>query len=242
MPAGAEDLARTAATIVDADVRVAWVRSELRRMDAGELAELISIVVAYADARTPPYADLLLAISVALADASCDSLRAAVVAAAGARGYANVALLFERPGGEPGEPDQERMPDFGKGRPLTLGERKSLARRRDRNLIARVLRDPHHDVIRILLGNPALTEEDVVRLCARRPIAPEVLREVFASTRWIVRYHVRRALVLNPFTPPDVALQLAAHLTDQDARLVADSGELPEALRDTCRRRAPTIH
>jgi hypothetical protein len=239
----AVELARTAATIADTDVRVAWVRSELRRMDAGDLAELISIVVAYADARTPPYADLLLAISVAMADVSCDELRAAVVAAAGARGFANVVRLFEREvSGEGGEVNQDRLPDFGKGRPLTLGERKSLARRRDRNLIARVLRDPHPDVIRILLGNPALTEEDVVRLCARRPVTPEVLREIFASTRWIVRYRVRRALVLNPFTPLDVAMQLAAHLTDQDARLVADSGELSDPLREACRRGAPTIH
>ena len=68
------------------------------------------------------------------------------------------------------EDDAQRIPDFGVGRPLTLGERKSLARRPDRDLIARVMRDPNPDVIRILLNNPGLTESDVVRVCARRPV------------------------------------------------------------------------
>ena len=65
--------------------------------------------------------------------------------------------------------DKRRVPDFGRGRPLTLGERKSLARTHDRSLIQRVVRDPHPDVVRILLDNPSLTEEDVVRVCAARP-------------------------------------------------------------------------
>lgn len=238
----AAELARTAAGIVDTQMRVAWVRSELRELEPARAAELIATVIAFAEARTPPYADLLLAISVALADASCDGLREAIVAAAMEARLLAVARWFERGAAEPGEDPNAQVPDFGRGRPLTLGERKSLARRRDRNLIARVVRDPHPDVIRVLLANPALTEEDVVRLCARRPIAPEVLREVFASSRWVVRYRVRRALVLNPATPLDVALQLAAHLTDPDARLVASSGELPEVLREACRRDTPVLH
>ncbi|MGD8861254.1 MAG: hypothetical protein PVI30_14700, partial [Myxococcales bacterium] len=111
---------------------------------------------------------------------------------------------------------------------------KALARRNDRDLITRVLRDPHPDVIRILLGNPALTEEDVVRLWARRPASREVQREVFGSPRWIVRYTVKTALVLNPYTPVDVALQIAPHLKAQDLRRVARSNDLRTELRQAC--------
>jgi hypothetical protein len=72
--------------------------------------------------------------------------------------------------------DKRRVPDFGRGRPLTLGERKSLARTHDRSLIQRVVRDPHPDVVRILLDNPSLTEEDfafarrgpIIRRCCKR--------------------------------------------------------------------------
>ena len=127
---------------------------------------------------------------------------------------------------------------------MTLGERKALARTRDRDLLARVLRDPHPDVIRVVLGNPTVTERDVVRVCARRPIAPEVLREVFRSPRWVVRYGVKKAIVRNPFAPVDLALQLAAHLNATDAREASACAELAVAVRDACRRVAgiATLH
>jgi hypothetical protein len=134
------------------------------------------------------------------------------------------------------DPLAQRVPDFGKGRTVTLGERKSLARRHDRTLIARVLRDPHPHVIRILLGNPAVTEADIVRLCATRPVLGDVLREVFRSPRWIVRYQVRVALMLNPNTPIDMALQIAPHMTTQDLRRAASASDLGEDVKDACRR------
>jgi len=137
------------------------------------------------------------------------------------------------------DPALRRALDAGKGRPLSLGERKSLARRRDRSLLARALRDPHPDVVRILLDNPALTELDVVRLCAQRPVQPDVLAQVFAHARWIVRYRIRLTLALNPHTPEPIALQLLPHLTAVDLRAVARSGDVSARVRDACE--APTL-
>jgi hypothetical protein len=134
------------------------------------------------------------------------------------------------------------VPDFGKGRVLALGERKALARRQNRDLIARVLRDPHPDVIRILLGNPGVTEDDIVRLCAQRPVASDVLREVFKNPRWLVRYKVKLALTLNPYAPLDVTLQLAPHLTAPDQRRVIAAADVPELLREACARMTARTH
>src|SRR5207237_1853542 len=47
-----------------------------------------------------------------------------------------------------------------RGRALTLGERKALARSSRRELVAHLVRDPHPDVVRILLDNPVMTERD----------------------------------------------------------------------------------
>jgi hypothetical protein len=132
------------------------------------------------------------------------------------------------------DPALRRTRKAGKGRPLSLGERKSLARRRDRNVLARALRDPHPDVVDILLDNPALTELDVVRLCAQRPVQPEVLTLVFGHARWIVRYRVRLTLALNPHTPEEIALQLLPHLTATDLRAVARSGDVSARVREAC--------
>lgn len=220
-------------------MRIAYVRHELERMDPGAVADMITVVASRAEAREDDHAALLLAISLALAPSDAEPLRRSVARAAAARGQREVALLFAvRHEGDPEarEGGEQTVPDFGFGRPLTLGERKALARRNDRDLIARVLRDPHPDVIKVLLGNPSLTEDDVVRLCARRPVPPQVLREVFLTPRWIARYRVRRALIRNPYCPREAALQLAPHLNAQDAREVSESADLHDDVRLACRR------
>ena len=131
--------------------------------------------------------------------------------------------------------DKRRVPDFGRGRPLTLGERKSLARTHDRTLIQRVVRDPHPDVVRILLDNPSLTEEDVVRVCAARPNHPTVLQTVYRHRRWVVRYRPRNAIVRNPDTPLDTALLLVPLLRKGELKEAATSAELSPPLRLSCR-------
>lgn len=136
--------------------------------------------------------------------------------------------------GEPME-DTRRIPDFGRGRPLTLGERKALARTHDRTLIQRVVRDPHPHVIRILLDNPSLTERDVVRVCALRPNDPEVLQTVYRHKRWVVRYRPRNAILRNPDTPVDIALLLAPLLRQPELHEAASSSELAPALRLSCK-------
>jgi hypothetical protein len=131
--------------------------------------------------------------------------------------------------------DKRRVPDFGRGRPLTLGERKSLARTHDRSLIQRVVRDPHPDVVRILLDNPSLTEEDVVRVCAARPNHSTVLQTVYRHRRWVVRYRPRNAIVRNPDTPLDTALLLAPLLRKGELKEAATSSELAPLLRLSCK-------
>lgn len=132
--------------------------------------------------------------------------------------------------------DKRRIPDLGRGRPLTLGERKSLARTHDRTLIQRVVRDPHPDVVRILLGNPSLTEHDVIRICAARPNDSNVLQAVYRSRRWVVRYRPRNAIIRNPDTPLDIALLLAPLLRRPELREAATSSELAPAVRLSCKR------
>ncbi len=130
--------------------------------------------------------------------------------------------------------DEKLIPDYGRGRVLTLGERKSLARRPDRKLIDRVLRDPHPDVIEMLLMNPRLTEPDVVRLCARRPNAPGILLRVFRSPRWAIRPRVRTALALNPSTPPAIAEAIVPLLAPEDLHALAQDHHAADAVRRRC--------
>jgi hypothetical protein len=127
--------------------------------------------------------------------------------------------------------EDERVPDYGGGRPLTLGERKSLARKPSRQVIERVVADPHPDVIRNLLRNPKVTELDVLRLVTRRPNYERVLREVYTSARWNTRYRIRLALARNPYTPPALALKILPQLMRQDlTEMLLDRGLHPSVL------------
>ena len=230
-----ERLARRITGIVDANVRTAYLRHTLLAMPAAEVADLLVVARAHAEARNPRHTTLLESLSIALSHDSCSGLRQAVAALLTARDQPSLARSLCQERGSDDE-DALRVPDFGMGRPVTLGERKSLARRNDREWILRVIRDPHPHVMRILLLNPKLTENDVLRLCARRPVASDVLREVFQCPRWIVRYPIKVALALNPYTPLDIALQLAPLLHEQDCKRILEANDLPPELHNACKR------
>jgi hypothetical protein len=135
----------------------------------------------------------------------------------------------------PDAPERAREPVDARGRTLTLGERKALARKPDRAVLTRVLADPHPDVVRLLLDNPRLTEDDVVKLASKRPGRAEVLAEIARSPRWYRRPRVRLTLALNPATPPEIASMTVGLLARAELVLVASATHVPAAVRALCR-------
>lgn len=116
-------------------------------------------------------------------------------------------------------------------RPLTLGERKALARTHRRDKLTLLVRDPHPMVVAILLDNPHVTEADIVRMASARPAVPESLAKIAAHPRWSVRHAVKRSLVLNPATPLADAIRVATTLRPSDLAELAGDASLPEPLR-----------
>lgn len=115
----------------------------------------------------------------------------------------------------------QRVPDYGAGRSLTLGERKAIARRPNRRLFDRLLADPHPSVIHNLLNNSVTTEDDIVRLGARRPLHPNIIAEIARHPKWRVRRRVMMTLVLNPHCSPKVGTAIVALLTSSELAVVA---------------------
>ena len=104
-----------------------------------------------------------------------------------------------------------------------VGHRISLARRPIRRLLERLLFDPDARVTRSILGNPRLTEVDVVALAASRRASAEALEVIAQDSRWITRYPVRLALANNPAAPAHLIVSLLPYLLRQDLRAVASS-------------------
>lgn len=235
----ADAIIRTTRALADASLRASYLRDVLASSPLADVAAALDVVCARAEQADPAAREVLVALVDALSDAACaEIVQRLREQAAGAPHLALERLVrqplpLHEPRDVP-EPDADRVPDYGRGRPLTLGERKSLARGTDRAMLERLLRDPHPDVIRRLLVNPKLTEDDVLRLAARRPCRPDVLLEIVRAPRWAHRPRIRMALVLNPDTPLEIAAPIVGLLMRHELRLVATSPTVATAVRALC--------
>jgi hypothetical protein len=119
----------------------------------------------------------------------------------------------------------------------SLGHLKQQARlTRDPDTLSRLATVSNPSVLRNVLINPRLTEDLVVRIAARRPARPEPLIEIWKSPRWSVRHAVRRALVFNPYLPPEIGAKIVPLLNTADLREVVASNGLHAALREQAAR------
>jgi hypothetical protein len=146
------------------------------------------------------------------------------------RGYHRLLEMFfftSRPDRRFEEP-RRLPPDI---RDIPLGRRKAMARTGRIEVLERLLADNDLSVIRNLLANPRLTEQQVVALAAHRSALPEVLTELAAHRRWAARYPVRKALVFNPATPVSISLPLLKYLLIQDLRELLFHGAASDFLR-----------
>lgn len=232
----ADAFVRATRSILGAALRVAYVKARLSEADVVELAPVLDMLCARSEQAEPAARETLLSLVDALQDPALAPVLRVLREEALSVPHLALGRVVRRfshpqPGREIPDPDEDRIPDYGSGRPLTLGERKSLARRPDRKMVDRLLRDPHPDVIRQLLANPKLTEDDVLSLAARRPCRPDVLQQIARTPRWSHRPRIRMALVLNPHTPLDVATPLVALLVRQELRLLATLTTVAPAVR-----------
>lgn len=103
---------------------------------------------------------------------------------------------------------------------LTLGERRTLSKKNVKDTIDRLLSDPDPVVITNILSNPRTTEREVLKIASKRPNSPEILKLLAVHKVWSKRYPVKKAIVLNPYSPPRVSIALLEMLMVQDLKAV----------------------
>lgn len=236
------ELLETLETLADPAVGIAWLRNGWVSSSPGDVASVLEVAAAGADAGIRIYRDGLLALSVAVSSEDFAAVRHEAASYAIVHGLERARGLLVPE--TIAEVERRTKEPTAQGRFVTLGERKSLARDRRATTIEKVLRDPDPSVIRILLANPALRQDDVLKLTSRRGVDAAVLREIFVHPRWFVRYPVRVSLVQNPGLPTTIGLAIVRSLLRQDAESIASNTTLAESLRlvaraDTGR---PSIH
>jgi hypothetical protein len=114
---------------------------------------------------------------------------------------------------------------------VPLGVKKSLAKKIDKRLLNRLVYEQDPSVIQILLQNPTLVEHDVMKIVTKRPTSKLVIKQVFLDRKWISRYTIKRAIVLNPYSPPNISIALLPFLSKVHLIEVAQDLSLHEMVR-----------
>ena len=232
----ADDLLRTLVALETGDLRARKAAALLCEAPADEAVAAVSAVLVLADQRSDPAAaaleGILRAVRTHLPDAELVRLHNAAEAAQ----LLEVQTLFTRAEARRSF-DRDRQQWVDKEmQARSLGQRRQLARSPDRDLLARLAADQDTTVVRQVLENPRCTEREALVAASRRPARTEVLEEVFRSRRWSANRRVRRALALNPYSPPALAAAALALLTAPDLREVANDGTLSAEVRVQARR------
>jgi hypothetical protein len=221
---------------MDADLRARYVASVARACPIEALAEMLDAICERAEQAEVASREALIAIVDALNGEGMDELVQRLREQATGNSLLALERLIRLPprSHRPTSSAPAREPPEREGRrSVPLGERKSLARRPDRDTLHRMLLDPHPDVIRRCLANPRLVEDDVIRLAARRPGRAEVLAEI-ARSRWVHRPRIRMTLVMNPATPLEVVVRLLGLLLRPELAMAAGSPGVAATVRAVC--------
>ena len=225
----AERLATVVRSLPEPGLRVAFLRDYLQNSEIEEVGRAFDSIASASS--TGSERDGLLALVLLLAGLADDPLLDRLGQIAAAESLPRLSRLLRRGPALARSQSLPPIPDYGAGRELSVGERRALARTPNRASFEKLLRDPHPLVIRQLLENPRLTEDDIVRLVARRPANVEALRAI-ARTDWLLRSRVRMALIHNPGTPSAIAVPLLAVCSRPELREVRVSSECSEVLRE----------
>jgi hypothetical protein len=220
-------------------MRASVLRDILMANNPDGAAWLLDALATAGRAGGPPF-DLSLMAAVDLSTHELlpyDSHRAIFMAARAQGLDSCMELLFTADFGEMEESVGSPRPLVPGTRPLTLGERKSLARTWKRDVLERLLVDPHADVVALLLANPRLTEDDVLRIATARRASAQVLNLVLKHKRWNCRQRVRLALLQNPNLPSAAAVRLVGLLNRSQQRELAAQARLPLTVLVALRRR-----
>ena len=229
-----ERLKRVLLSLPDLALRTSWLRDFLNHGSAHESATLLNALCEDNERAQPQAREAMLPVALLFASLGECRLLEQLRTQADGRHLLSLARLLRR---APPPVIHDRrardlpVPDYGGGRELTVGERKSLARSPNRRAFDKLLADPHPLVIRQLLENPRLVEDDVVRMTARRPARLEVLEAIAQHGRWLSRPRVRLSVLFNPGSPPALSMPLLAVCTRNELSEVLHHSESSPVLR-----------
>jgi hypothetical protein len=105
---------------------------------------------------------------------------------------------------------------------LPVGEKLTLARRGPSRVAGAILAEGHPQALKLVLGNPYLTESQVLKVLANAHAPERVVAAIAQHLKWSCQYNVRMALVRNPHTPVAAVLGFLPNITLRDLKDIAN--------------------
>lgn len=119
---------------------------------------------------------------------------------------------------------------------MRVAEKIRLAMTADKEARSLLMRDNNRMVQLALIGNPRLSDGEVVLIAGSRYIDEEVLRKIAVNREWIKLYQVRLALAGNPRCPIPIASRMLKTLAPIDLKIIAASRSVPSAVAQLARK------
>lgn len=119
---------------------------------------------------------------------------------------------------------------------VTLGEKLALSRQASARVAGALIMEGHPRVVGPALGNPRLTEAQVLKVLANEKLAAPVVLAIARHPRWADLPNVMLALLRHPQTPVETSVRLMSHVTVRDLRALASLKTLSAFLRRTITR------
>jgi len=123
-------------------------------------------------------------------------------------------------------------------RKLATGEKVTLARIAAGQVLKLLRLEKDARVVKGLLENPRLVEDDVLYLINQRSVPAPVLEAVARDMKWSSRREVRVALLRNPRTPLACALTFVTSLTEMECQQLLRDPKVPMSVRKAISRKS----
>jgi hypothetical protein len=99
-----------------------------------------------------------------------------------------------------------------------------------------LIRDANKLVSSAVMRNPGVTDREVLDYASNKNLSTDVLRLIATGRTWTRNYTVKKALIVNPKTPPACAMGFLKHLRDKDLKDVAKNRDISPTITRIAKR------
>lgn len=113
---------------------------------------------------------------------------------------------------------------------MTVAQKVKLAMLGNSICRALLINDRNRMVQEFVLRNPKIQINEIESFSKNPNTTENVLRLISGTREWVAEYQVKLGLVLNPKTPPDIALKWLRFLMPNELKRVAKSKGIPQVV------------